>query len=159
MSNSRISALRHIASSDGGAVPRDQLVRHHLPLRAPHPMSNGSGFGSGGGGTVAQGLGRVLTKVHVRPIFWGTAWYHPATPSVADIMWAIQTIFLGPYFSGLSQYGVGVGTVDPTPIFTGLSVDPPLVFSDADLRTLLVAVIEGTLPGAAGSFNAAFDDQ
>jgi hypothetical protein len=156
-----------IASSHGGIeIAKNRLVRIGLPVGLPRPSpvggkdGAGGNDGGGGGGIVTQGTGRVLTNVHVRPIFWGTAWYHPSTPSVGDIMWAIRSIFLGPYMSGLAQYGVGVGWLDPNPIFTGLSVDPPNSFSETQLQDLLTALIDNTLPGAAGSLvDPALDDQ
>ena len=116
-----------VASARGGiVVERGKLHRVSLPIiRRPRGLI-GAGAGGGGGGTIVQGPGRVLTNVHVKPIFWGSAWYKPSTPSVGDIMWALQSIFLGPFMSGLAQYGVGNGWLDPNPIFTGLSIEPPI---------------------------------
>jgi hypothetical protein len=156
-----ILVIPHIASvHEGVEVSSRHVIQAHVPRKLPTVAwrDHASGGGSGGG-TVVQGPGRVLTNVHVRPIFWGSAWYHALSPSVGDIMWAMETIFLGPYFSGLAQYGVGTGQLDPTPIFTGFSIEPPNPFSETDLRNMLGALIDGTLPGAAGSFNPAFDNQ
>jgi hypothetical protein len=57
---------------------------------------------------------------------------------------------------GLAQYGVGNGWLDPSPIFHGLTIDPPNPFSEAQLRKLLTDLIDwpvsaGSLPDPAGS--------
>jgi hypothetical protein len=96
-------ALKHgralgIASARNGLnVPPERLKRVHLPIVPALRELAGAGGDGGGGGGVVQGPGRVLTRVHVKPIFWGSEWYRRFIPTVEDICWAIQTIFLGPY--------------------------------------------------------------
>src|SRR5258708_285998 len=91
-------ALGIASTRNGLNVPREQLRRVHLPIiPALRELAGGGGGGGGGGGVVVQGSGRVLTKVHVKPIFWGSEWYRHFVPTAGDIRWAIQTIFLGPY--------------------------------------------------------------
>lgn len=154
-------ALEHgralgIASLRNGLnVPRERLKRVHLPIVPALRELAGAGGDGGGGGGVVQGTGRVLTRVHVKPIFWESEWYRRFIPTVGDICWAIETIFLGPYMDGLAQYGVGNGWLDPNPIFTGLTIDPPNPYSEAQLRKLLTDLIDwpasaGSLPDPAG---------
>jgi len=154
----RVQARGIASAINGLIVDRTTLTRVHLPLIRSRNFA-GAG-GSGGSGVVVQGPGRVLTNVHVKPVFWGTAWYHHLTPGPGDILWALQSIFLGPYMSGMGQYGVGNGWLDPNPIFTGLSIDPPNPFKETDLRNIITALIDNTASGAAGSLpNPATDSQ
>src|SRR6516162_593117 len=148
-------ALGIASAKNGLIVGHEGLKRFHLPIVRPRRLA-GAGGGDGGGGGVVQGSGRVLTKVHVKPMFWGTEWYRHITPTVGDISWAIESIFLGPYMSGLAQYGVGNGWLDPNPIFTGLTIDPPNPFTEAQLRKLISDLIDWpasseSLPDPSGS--------
>src|SRR5580700_11934085 len=127
-------ALGIASTRNGLTVPRERLKRVHLPIVPALRELAGAGGDGGGGGGVVQGPGRVLTRVHVRPIFWGAGWYRRFLPGAGDIRWAIETIFLGPYMDGLAQYGVGNGWLDPNSVFTSMTIDPPNPFSEAQLR-------------------------
>jgi hypothetical protein len=49
--------------------------------------------------------------------------------------------------SGLTQYGVANGTLDPNPLFTGFAPDPPQNFTDADIQGMITAFIDsGQIP-------------
>ena len=143
-----------IASAMNGLLVHGGLKRVHLPIR---PREHADAGGSNAdGSSVVQGPGRVLTNVHIKPIFWGAAWYQDFAPTVGDICWAIQSIFLGPYMNGLAQYGVNNGWLDLNPVFTGLTIDPPNPFSEDQLRKLLADLIDwptssATLPNPVGS--------
>ena len=89
----------------------------------------------------------VLSKVLIKPVFWGSQWFRPSTPSAGEILWAIQSILLGPFMSGLGQYGVGNGMLDPNPVFIGFAGDPPQNFKQEDIETMLLSVFQsGQLP-------------
>jgi len=127
--------LRIASAKNGLHVPREQVKRFHLPSVPALREFAGVGGAGGGGGGVVQGPGLVLTRVHVKPIFWGAGWYRRIFPTVGDICWAIETIFLSPYMDGLAQYGVGNGWLDPNAIFTSLTVDPPNRSPDLSWRS------------------------
>jgi hypothetical protein len=95
------------------------------------------GGGVGGAGSVVQHNQDVLSTVLIKPIFWGSQWFQANAPSAGAILWAIRSIFMGPYMSGLAQYGVGSGLLDPNPVFTGFAGDPPQNFRDADIQGML----------------------
>ena len=141
-----------IASAKNGLhVPPEQLKWFHLPLVLAVRESAGAGGDGGGGAGVVQGPGPVLTRVHVKPIFWGAEWYRGFFPTAGDICWAVETIFLGPFMDGLAQYGVGNGWLDPNPIFTSLTIDPPNPFSETQLRNLLTDMVPlAMLPSRRG---------
>jgi hypothetical protein len=106
-----------------------------------------AGGGGGDGGSVAKHGTDVLSNVIVKPIFWGNQWFHPTTPPAGEILWAIRSIFKGPYMSGLAQYGVGKGALDPNPIFTGFAPDPPQDFTNADIEEMLKTFVDsGQIP-------------
>jgi hypothetical protein len=142
-------ALGIASAKNGLHVPVERLKRFHLPMLPSLRGLAGAGADGGGGGVVVQGPGRVLTRVHVKAIFWGSQWYARFRPGVGDICWAIETIFLSPYMDGLSQYGVGNGWLDPNPIFTSMTIAAPNPFTEPQLRQLLGEMID--LPGSAGS--------
>ena len=97
----------------------------------------------GDGNAIIYHGGRVLTTPRVKPIFWGTAWFRPwlqPGPSAGDILWAMKTIFLGPYMSGLSQYdGVGRGSI-LSEIFVSLTNDPPNPLGQHDIESMLTSL-------------------
>jgi hypothetical protein len=104
--------------------------------------------GGGGAGTVTQHNGRVLANALIKPVFWGSQWFHAQTPAAGEILWAIRSLLMGPYMSGLAQYGVGKATLDPNPVFTGFAPDPPQNFTRADIENMLKTFIDsGQLPG------------
>ena len=110
-----------------------------------HATAGGSGDGNGG--SVRKHNTDVLSDVIVKPIFWGNQWFHPTTPSAGQILWSIRSIFLGPYMSGLAEYGVGNGSLDPNAIFTGFGPDPPQDFTDGDIEGLVKSLIDsGQIP-------------
>jgi hypothetical protein len=145
-----------IAASRGGKIVRPrQLVpsqRGIFPQMQSQGVNgdDGDGGSSSGGSTIIQGPGPVLKNVCIKPIFWGAAWYQPTTPSVEDILWAIQSILYGPFMSGLAQYGVGNGWLDPNPIYTGMVSEPPNPFLIFDIEALIASLVYNTLPGSAG---------
>lgn len=144
----RRRAIGIASVKDGMIVAREGLKRVHLPIIRPRKLAD-AGDADGSGGSIVQGPGRVLTRVHVKPIFWGSEWYRRFYPTVGDICWVIQSIFLSPYMSGLAQYGVANGWLDPNPIFTGLTIDPPNPFTAARLRELLANMIDWPVSSAA----------
>jgi hypothetical protein len=38
--------------------------------------------------SVSQHSSNVLSSVIVKPVFWGSQWFHPSTPSAGQINWA-----------------------------------------------------------------------
>jgi hypothetical protein len=125
---------------------------------APIEFAAGLG-GSGDGGSIFDHGGPVLGSVHVKPIFWGTAWFQPwlhPGPSAGDVLWAMKSIFMGPFMSGLSQYrGIGKGSVLGE-IFVSMSEDPPNPFSQTDLENMLRSLT--TLPDGR-LLNPSLDNQ
>jgi len=101
----------------------------------------GASGASGGGNTITDHGGRVLTQVRVKPIFWGTSWFHPqlhADVTVSNVLWAITT-FLGPFMSGLNQYrSIGKGTL-LSDIFVSFTDDPPNPVVKTSSRTCCAA--------------------
>lgn len=93
------------------------------------------------GSSLQQHSSDVLSSVLVKPVFWGSQWFQPTTPSAGEILWAIRSIFKGPYMSGLAQYGVGNGALDPNPVFTGFSPDPPQNFTKNDIEAMLSSLV------------------
>ncbi len=66
-------ALSIASLRNGLNVPRERLKRVHLPIVPALRELAGIAGGDGGGDVgVVQGTGRVLTRVHVKPIFWGS---------------------------------------------------------------------------------------
>src|SRR5690349_19603981 len=126
------------------AAPKPRVAFHPpatlARLLTPTPGLAGASGASGGGNTITDHSGRVLTQVRVKPIFWGTSWFHPqlhAGVAVSDVLWAIKTIFLGPFMSALNQYrGIGKGTL-LSDIFVSLTDDPPNPFSQDQLENML----------------------
>ena len=125
-------------------------------LRAPTAGLSGA---SGDGSSITDHGGRVLNQVRVKPIFWGTSWFRPwlhPGPSVADVLWAMKTIFLGPYMSGLDQYrGIGKGVILPE-IQVSMFVDPPNPAKQSDIEDMLRSL---TVPPDGRLLNPALDDQ
>lgn len=112
---------------------------------------------SGNPSSIAQHSIDVLSSVLVKPVFWGSQWLqHSATPPLAgEILWAIRSIFHGPYMSGLAQYGVGNGALDPNPVFTGFDSDPPQNFHFADIEGMLGSLVRDkqiSVPQAVSNF-------
>lgn len=96
------------------------------------------------------GTGPYLTKVHVIPIFWGTAWADANNPSPTwlDVFTAISSIVTGIFMDGLNQYaGIQRGGIIIRD-GTRYPFDPPNnPFKDSDTHTLLTNLIKaGLLP-------------
>src|SRR5271165_5349557 len=95
------------------------------------------------GGFVNHG-GRLLTRVRVKPIFWGPQWLtlgHPPVPP-AEVIWAIRTIMFSPYLDGLFQYGgVQRGSVESLGLAT-FDAGPPNGFSQADIESMLKGLLD-----------------
>jgi hypothetical protein len=89
------------------------------------------------GGSVRKHSSHVLSNVVVKAVFWGSEWFQRQTPTAGQVLWAIRTILMSPYMSGLAQYGVGGGSLDPEPRFTGFDADPPQGFTSDDIRGML----------------------
>ncbi len=79
----------------------------------------------------------------MKPIFWGSEWFRPwlhPGPSVRDVLWAMQTIFLGPCMSGLDQYaGVGKGSI-LSEILVSFTDDPPNPFNQGHIEDMLTSL-------------------
>jgi len=136
-------------------VPAPVAALHRLK----QPALAGLFASSAGGDSITDHGGRVVTRVRVKPIFWGTSWFkpwlHPA-PSAADVLWALKTIFVGPFMNGLDQYrGIGKGTILQE-IFVSMSVDPPNPFTQTDIENMLRDL---TMLPDGRLLNAALDDQ
>src|SRR5438105_1800998 len=124
-----------------------QIAKKRLALHSGIHSTAGGSRGGSGAGSVSQHNTHVLSNVIVKPVFWGSQWFHPTTPSAGQILWAIRSIFKGPYMSGLAQYGVGNGTLDPNPVFTGFAPDPPQDFTDPDIEGMLKSFVDsGQIP-------------
>jgi uncharacterized protein with LGFP repeats len=82
-----------------------------------------------------------LPQIHVVPIFWGSTWdvnTGIAGNTSIDCYAAIQKIIDGIYLSGLWQYGVGNGLIDPPVIAPG---DPPAKHKNSDIEALVQQLI------------------
>jgi hypothetical protein len=95
--------------------------------------------------TVSYHGGAVIPSVSLELIFWGNAWTQTGTtPTASQIMGAVSSVVSGPYMTGLTQYGIGPGTLRGAII--ALS-DPPNPFSRDDWHNLIWDLIDqGTFP-------------
>jgi hypothetical protein len=124
------------------ACPIDKVMPIKRSMGIASTTLGLSGGGNGAAGSVAQHSQDVLSNVLVKPVFWGSQWLHPNTPGAGAILWAIRSIFMGPYMSGLAQYGVGNGVLDPNPIFTGFAGDPPQNFTQTAIEGMLKSLFD-----------------
>lgn len=132
------------ASTPGG-------VKRLYP-EGPSGSGLGGDGGAGDGSAIADHGGPVLTAPQVKPIFWGTSWFRPwlhPGPSAEDVLWAIKSVFMGPFMSGLNQYrGVVKGSI-LSEILVSMTDDPPNPFTHSDIENMLrslTAMPDGRLP-------------
>jgi hypothetical protein len=131
-------------------APAFGIVAAAVAARAVAGVRGPSGDDAGPGTTFNEGHGKVLDNVHVQLIFWGQSW---ATVDfdlrVEDVVNAVITILDSPYMSALQQYRVtGSGTLVGSMLVT--DSDPPVVFTDTDVRKMVVALVSsGSLPAPA----------
>lgn len=101
--------------------------------------------------TLSFGGGAIATGAPVQLIFWGSVWNQSTTsPSVNDIINAVQNILAGPFMSGLLQYGVNRSPFRGAIVVT--SPEPPFIpdtflDKDSNIEELVNALINnGTFP-------------
>jgi hypothetical protein len=102
--------------------------------------------------------GLVLQNVHVRLIFWGSAWGTSGNhPTISDVANAVSSILSGPYMHSLGQYrGIGNGVLNgKTPVTTPVAnspANPPNPFSENDVQDLISNLINsGSMPDPASN--------
>ena len=123
--------------SDSSVERAGQLQFLGRVKAADAPVAGGDG--SGGDGVVTafkDGLGRVLTDVHVILIFWGKEWtQNPALP-LGTVDQAIQGILASAYLARLAQYrNIGPATF----VKTDLNADnqPNTQFSNDEVAGMI----------------------
>jgi len=94
----------------------------------------------------------VLQHAQITLIFWGTAWNNPATtPSRTDFTNALTGIVTGPWGTQLAQYR-GIGPMAISGVVTITSSNPPVTFTDPEIKNMIEANINnGTLPAPSNS--------
>jgi len=115
----------------------------------------GGGDAAGGDGGVTafhDGGGRVLQHAQIELIFWGSAWNNASTvPSRADVTNALTGIVNGPWGVQLAQYR-GIGPMSISGVVTITSSEPPVTFTDPEIKNMIEANINsGTLPAPSNS--------
>lgn len=94
-------------------------------------------------GPILNHFGRLLTRVRVKPIFWGQKWLtlgHPPVPP-GEVIWAIRTILFSPYMSKLAQYGgIGDGSIEPLALAT-FDAGPPQAFTRSAIEGMLTGLL------------------
>jgi hypothetical protein len=95
--------------------------------------------------TVSNDGGAIIANVSLQLLFWGAWWNNNPSPSVAQVVDAVNTILQGPYMTALGQYGVGSGSLQGAWIITGR--DPNNPFSDDDAHSIISDLIDqGSFP-------------
>src|ERR1700704_3016241 len=127
----------------GIAAARPERLHHiQIPLALQRlvPLTEAETTAAGdnaSGNAIVYHGGRILKSPRVKPIFWGSAWFHPRLhpgPSAGDVLWAMKSLFMGPYMSGLNQYnGIGKGSM-LSEIFVSMTQDPPNPFTQDDIE-------------------------
>jgi hypothetical protein len=91
--------------------------------------------------TASNGGGAIGTAIPVQVLFWGSAWNLPATiPSASTILSSVQNILIGPWMSGLRQYGVRRCSFGGSLVVN--SPDPPATYEDSDIKNLTWDLID-----------------
>src|SRR5512135_2521529 len=89
--------------------------------------------------------GAIIANISLQLLFWGSAWNTSPSPSIQQVVNAVNSILQGPYLSGLGQYGVGGGSLQGDWIVTGR--DPNNPFSDDDVHGIIGDLIDqGSFP-------------
>jgi len=157
LKDGKMGLFRHL-SSRYRSDPQEPYVRMSVfgwtPFSTPVDITNTHGIAiadrpglnllnSGPSSMIYHG-GRLLTRVRVKPIFWGPQWLtlgHPPVPPAA-IIWAIRTIFFSPYVSSLSQYsGIQNGIVEPIAL-AAFDAGPPNPFTRMDIERMLKGLLD-----------------
>jgi hypothetical protein len=93
--------------------------------------------------------GAIATGAPVQLIFWGSDWNLPSTsPTVNEVVTAVQNVLAGPFMSGLVQYGIdrspfrgAIIVTSPPPAFL------PNNFDEGDVEDIVNKLINnGTFP-------------
>src|SRR5262249_10987640 len=87
----------------------------------------------------------AFADVSLQLLFWGSSWNSNPSPSIGEVVNAVNSILQGPYLSGLGQYGVGGGSLKGAWIVTGREPNNP--FSDDDVHSIISDLIDqGSFP-------------
>ncbi len=134
------------------ATPGHGIVaRRSLPLAEPadriHPLvSFSTGCDAPANSLASSGGGPTLRNVAVHLLFWGSQWNNNPSPPTAQVIDAVSTVLSSAYMTGLSQYGVGPGTLTAAGIVTG--ADPANPFSDGEVQNVIKGLFgDGAIPG------------
>src|SRR5262249_29404335 len=101
--------------------------------------------------TITNGGGPLLDNVHVRPVFWGPQWTTaPNQALAANFESSVDAILGSNYLSGLKQYSSALGGGSRVSTTFVTDSTPPPTIDFRDVRTMLRANIEGTIPGDPG---------
>jgi hypothetical protein len=120
-------------ATDGHGGPVSGILVFHSPCDAPASTTTSSG-----GGT-------VISNVSLQLLFWGSAWNSSPSPSIGQVIHAVNSILHGPYMSGLAQYGVSGGNLSGAWIVTGREPNNP--FSTDDVHGIISDLIDqGSFP-------------
>ena len=85
--------------------------------------------------------GALILHAHLELVFWGTAWQQPSTsPSVGDVVTAVDGIVGSPYLLGLKQYGFQDAVVRGATIVT--SPSPPAAYTFDEVGNLVWSLID-----------------
>ncbi len=144
-----------------GTQPGKGIVLNADPAKQNTPGGNDLSFTADDGKknhTVSDGGGKKITNVNIHLLFWGSQWLKASnSPSAGSVVNAVDSILSGPYFNGLSQYGVGSGQVADAFIIT--SPNPNNPFSDGDVSDMVWNLIDAGFfpePDDAGGRNEFF---
>lgn len=95
--------------------------------------------------TISNDGGAIISSVSLQLLFWGSAWNANPSPSIGQVVNAVNSILQGPYMSGLAQYDVGGGSLKGAWIVTG--IEPKNPFSKGDVQAIISDLIDqGSFP-------------
>jgi len=120
-------------ATDGQVAPGSGNLVFHSPCDAPAST------------TTSNDGGAIIADVSLQLLFWGSSWNSNPSPSIGEVVNAVNSILQGPYLSGLGQYGVGGGSLKGAWIVTGREPNNP--FSDDDVHSIISDLIDqGSFP-------------